>query len=867
MAAPKHLPPGGEPTAGDGPAGTRDLSAFWWLAFLGAALVLGASIAAVSAYWLRSEQHLIQAHVEAVSASLAGEMANRTEAVRAQLERWRRDAGVQAALADARPAVLAVKQAELAALIPGALGVNLFTPAMLAPGGGGTDTLSYAGTELVKAALTSGEVSPLEAHRLAQADAHLAIAAPVASDDNRRILGVMHVRLPLAMLPAQAPTDRVGPRYLFQQQAGAEMVTIRLHDDDDLPPPGAPVYRGPIAHTRLLLSAWVPPRGLLDPALLGWLIGILAAGLGGLGLVMWSTQRGQRRAVCADLDSLCAIMDDAQEHHPLRAPRVRLRQFLAANERLRRLLRELQPVRTVQPRPAADLAALAEAAAGPPDDAAPDSGFDLELDHPTPEPPAGEALGTQRPATPSAREGAAPPPVPTAIFRAYDVRGRLGSELTDAVMDTLGLALGSEALARASDTVVVGRDQRPSSEGLCKALVGGLLRTGVTVVDLGLVPTPLVYFSCHARGTASGAIVTGSHNPPEYNGLKVVLAGLSATGEDIAGLYQRIVAREFASGDGRYRPERVVDAYCEALEQDLAIARELKVVLDCGNATASLVAPDLLRALGCEVIELDCDCDGELADRHMPDPAQPGKLYNLIDAVRSAGADIGFGFDADGDRLGVIDSQGKFISADRVLMLLAGDVLARLPGSDILFDVKCSHRLAAEVLRQGGRPVMWKSGHSPLKAKLRELGAPLGGELSGHIMFADRWNGFDDALYAAARVLEVLALDPRDSHEVFDALPVGIGTPELFVALPAAEADAVISAVLAMADRLDGVEVNTIDGLRAEFDQGWGLVRASNTQDGLMFRFEADDQTSLDRIQTLFRRMLEMVAPQVALPF
>lgn len=846
-------------TPTDDPAGSRDLSAWWWGGFLGAALVLTATVAGVSGYWLRSEQRLIAANVAAVSASLIAETASRTAAVRSQLERWGRDAGVQAALADGREALLAAKQKELAARLPGTLGIGLFTPMMLAPGGTGADALSFAGTELVRATLASGEVSSLEAHRLGQPDAHLAIAGPVSAPDGGGVIGVVHVRLPLALLPSKAPTDSMGTRYLFQQQTGNGMVTIPLHDGD-APPPGEPAFTGPIERTHLLLAAWVPARGLADPQRLGWLAGLLVGALALLGVVLWLAQRSQRLALGADIEALSAVMDDAQERRPLRAPRVRVRQLLAVHERVRRLLRELQPARVVPPRPPVDLAALAEGTLPPP--AAAGMGLELELDQPTPARPAPLAQPAPRP--PPAPRGSA---VPAAIFRANDIRGRLGTELTNEVMGAIGLALGSESLDRGSDTVVVGRDQRPSSEGLSRALIDGLLATGVTVVDLGLMPTPLVYFSCQARGGTSGAMVTGSHNPSEYNGVKLVLAGQPATDADIAGLYERIGRGDFAQGSGERVFDGVVDAYVEAVEHDLAIARELRVVLDCGNATASLVAPDLLRHLGCEVIELDCDCDGELADRDIPDPSQPRKLHALTDAVRNAEADIGFGFDADGDRLGVVDALGSYISADRVMMLLAADVLSRLPGSDIVFDVKCSHRLAAEVLRQGGRPVMWKSGHSHLKAKLRELGAPLAGERSGHIMFADRWNGFDDAFYAAARLLEVLALDPRDSHEVFAALPAGQGTQELFVAMPTAEATAVISAVLAMADRLEGVEVNTIDGLRAEFDQGWGLVRASNTMEGLVFRFEADDKASLDRIQNLFRRMMELAAPQVELPF
>jgi phosphomannomutase/phosphoglucomutase len=454
-----------------------------------------------------------------------------------------------------------------------------------------------------------------------------------------------------------------------------------------------------------------------------------------------------------------------------------------------------------------------------------------------------------------------------AIFRAYDIRGLVHRQIDSRVMYTLGRSVGSEALARNSTTVFVARDQRPTSASLCEALVQGLLETGADVIDLGLVPTPLLYFACGRRPEASAAMVTASHNPREYNGLKVVLAGMSATTADISGLRDRIRDAKLRTGQGSYSRRDSIPAYIEAMAADISLARGMTLVVDCGHATTSRVAPSLFRALGCKVIQRDCECDSALADAQMLDPAQPRQLSPLAEAVVAAEADLGLGFDADGDRLGVVDSRGAFIAADRLLMLLAADVLARHPGSHVIYDVKCSHHLAPEIERHGGRPVMWKSGHSNLKQKLRELRAPLAGELSGHIVFADRWNGFDDALYAAGRLLEVLALDPRASHDVLAELPAGLGTPELFMPLTHDEAGRVMQSVLGMTDRLDGAKISTIDGLRVEHARGWGLVRASNTQSGLVFRFEADDQDALDRIQGLFRHMMSTAAPGLGLPF
>ncbi|MGD9409123.1 MAG: phosphomannomutase/phosphoglucomutase [Thiohalocapsa sp.] len=457
--------------------------------------------------------------------------------------------------------------------------------------------------------------------------------------------------------------------------------------------------------------------------------------------------------------------------------------------------------------------------------------------------------------------------VPAHIFRAYDIRGLVGSEIDPPTMRLLGRAVGSETAIQGQRSCVVARDQRPSGPALTEALITGLRETGCDVLDLGVAPTPLAYYVAYLQGLTSAAVVTASHNPAAYNGLKIVLGGRAASEAQIQGLRQRILRGDFERGEGRRTELDATADYIRDVCDGIALARPLKVVVDCGFATASRLAPALFRALQCEVSELCCDMDPAQADQHMPDPAQPKNLEALADAVIGTGADLGLAFDADGDRLGVVDSAGNFIAADRMLMLLAADVLARAPGSVVVYDVKCSHHLGAAVLSNGGRPMMWKSGHSFIKQKVRELGAPLGGELSGHIVFADRWNGFDDAFYAAARLLEVLARDPRPSADVFADCPVGISTPELLVPLRAGEHRSIMASVLAMADRLDGVEVNTTDGLRAELDQGWGLIRASNTQPGLVFRFEADDQLALDKVQGLFRRMMHAAAPHLDLPF
>ncbi|WP_242475574.1 phosphomannomutase/phosphoglucomutase [Thiohalocapsa halophila] len=835
------------------------LGTYWLIAYLAAAVVLLLLLVGASVVFGANEARLMERHLRAYSGTVVQEMSDRTAAVRSRLKRWRQDPRLQAALLDGRSQVLRDKEEELELLVPEALDVLVFTTEDAAPRGAAARRLSFAGLDMVQQVQDAARVSQLEAHRVRRDDEHLAIAGPVTDADDDLVLGVVHIMLPLSLLPHTAAEPDARSRLIYRQRVGDSLVAVEPSDAPKAPA-GAPSVRLPIADTRLELYAWAETSGIFGGGLLPMLVGLYALALVLLAAALGLPYRSLQRGVKADLAMTVALAEDAAAQRPLRSTRGHVRELVAAMGLLRRPLRELGSVR-------AAVAARSAEQAGPPATEAPpeqdlpdlDAGLDAEP----------QALGA---AVASAGEddGAAAggqPAVPAHIFRAYDIRGLVGADLDAQVLRLLGRAVGSEAAVQGQPLCVVARDQRPSGAGFAEALMDGLAESGCDVLDLGIAPTPLAYFAAHDRGTASAAVVTASHNPSEYNGLKVVLGGRPANQDQLQGLRQRILRGDFGHGEGRRTQLEPGADYIRAVCADISLARPMSLVVDCGFATASGLAPALFRALECEVTELDCDMDTEQAARRSLDPSQPKNLYALGDAVIGAGADLGLAFDADGDRLGVVDSVGKFIAADRLLMLLAADILARAPGSDIVYDVKCSHHLGAAVLHHGGRPVMCKSGHSFIKAKVRELGAPLGGELSGHIVFAERWNGFDDAFYAAARLLEVLALDPRPSTDIFADFAVGIGTPELFVPLAAGEETTIMQAVLGMADRLDGVDVNTIDGLRAEFDQGWGLVRASNTQPGLVFRFEADDQTALDKIQDLFRRMMELAAPSLELPF
>ena len=451
------------------------------------------------------------------------------------------------------------------------------------------------------------------------------------------------------------------------------------------------------------------------------------------------------------------------------------------------------------------------------------------------------------------------------IFRAYDIRGIVGETLTAEGVQVIGRAIGSEALARGVDSLCIGYDGRHSSPDLAGALARGVMVAGCNVIHVGAVPTPVLYFATHELQTGSGVMVTGSHNPANYNGLKIMLGGETLSGEAIQKLYQRIQTGDFASGQGNQSSEDVRRAYLDRILGDIAVAAPLKVVVDAGNGIAGELGPMLIEELGCEVVPLYCDVDGDFPNHH-PDPGKPANLADLIARVESEGADIGLAFDGDGDRLGVVTDSGKIIWPDRLMMLFARDVVSRNPGTDVLYDVKCSRRLAGVISEAGGRPIMWKSGHSLMKAKMKETGALLAGEMSGHIFFGERWYGFDDGLYSAARLLEILGVEDRRSDEVFEDFPDDISTPELNVEVTDSAKFDIIARLGEAGDFGDG-NISTIDGIRVDYADGWGLCRASNTTPALVLRFEAETEEALERIKSVFREQLRKAAPDLVADF
>ncbi|CAN5366563.1 phosphomannomutase/phosphoglucomutase [soil metagenome] len=451
------------------------------------------------------------------------------------------------------------------------------------------------------------------------------------------------------------------------------------------------------------------------------------------------------------------------------------------------------------------------------------------------------------------------------IFKAYDIRGTVGTTLDTGIAYQIGQAFGSAVRGKGEESVVLGRDGRLSGPELSTALAAGMQSTGLTVIDLGVVATPMEYFGTHVLDAGSGIMVTGSHNPPDYNGFKMVLSGEAIYGDAITALYHAIEKRQFVEGAGSYRTHDIRDAYLQRIIGEVKLARPMKIAIDCGNGVAGAFAGDLYRKMGCEVIELFCEVDGTFPNHH-PDPAHPENLQDLIRCLQTSDAEVGLAFDGDGDRLGVVTKDGQIIYPDRQLMLFAEDVLTRNPGQAILYDVKCTRHIAAWVKARGGVPMMWKTGHSLVKAKMRETGAPLGGEMSGHIFFKDRWYGFDDGMYAGARLLELLSR-VSDPSALLNALPQSINTPELQLKLKEGENFALIDQLLRDAKFPGADQVITIDGLRVEYPDGFGLARSSNTTPTVVMRFEADSTAALARIQAEFKRVILEAKPDAVLSF
>ena len=460
---------------------------------------------------------------------------------------------------------------------------------------------------------------------------------------------------------------------------------------------------------------------------------------------------------------------------------------------------------------------------------------------------------------------AIPANFPAHIFRAYDIRGNAEKELTEELMAQIGLAVGSIAGEMGEQALLVGADGRSSSPALKAVLIRALMESGRDVIDIGLVPTPVLYFATRHLDRRSGLMITGSHNPKTDNGLKIVLNQQTIHAGGIEDIRNRVLEGQFSSGNGRMIKENVIEAYIDEIVQDVAIAVPLKVVIDCGNGATSDVAPMLFEELGCEVVPMFCSVDGTFPN-HSPDTSNEDNLRALCDAVTREEADFGVAFDGDGDRLAVVTGSGRIVRSDILLMIFAQDVVSRNPGADVVFDVKCSRNLTELITRNGGRPVLWKTGHAFMKEKMAETGALLGGEFSGHMFFGERWFGFDDGMYAAARLAEIMSTQGDSLDDMIDVFPATVNTPEILIPVPEHEKYPLMDRIVRNTDFSYG-KVNTMDGIRVDFADGWGLVRASNTTPALTARFEANTQEALDMIISEFREQIALVDSSLELNF
>jgi phosphomannomutase/phosphoglucomutase len=724
--------------------------------------------------------------------------------------------------------------------------------------------LGFACIDMLREAESRREAPPVEVHVIGTPQQHIDIVQPVLSATGGRVVGDLQVTLKVELLNQWLkPYGKKGYLSLTQDVEGKPAVLLAevgsLGGGDDR------FMNVPVPGTRWQLNLWYPQSGLSllnSNLLIGYGVSALMIFL--VVMLLW---RSLRRALEHDIENYTQMLVQEMRGEKVHQFQLLLKEFRDAARRLGNI-----PMgRTLERERDSDAGSLSMADLKL-DDSGPstftaDAGMSVEeLDDTSafePQPSSAPA----RPAPAASTEPAAPPPAlpPAEIFKAYDIRGIVGRTLTATHMQLIGQALGSEAISRGVKRIAFARDGRLSGAELGQALVKGLMASGIDVIDVGMVPTPVLYFAAHELADGSGVMLTGSHNPPDYNGVKMMLAGETLAGEAIQALKQRIDNKDFSRGQGQYQTHPISGEYTKRVVSDIKLKRPLKVVVDSGNGVAGALAPKLYRELGCEVIELYSEVDGHFPNHH-PDPSQPENLRDLIEMVQSSGADLGLAFDGDGDRLGVVSPDGSIVWPDRLMMLFAADVLSRNPGAQIIFDIKCSNNLTRAIWDKGGEPVMWKTGHSLIKAKMQQTGALLAGEMSGHIFFKERWYGFDDALYAGARLLEIIAADPRPAREIFASLPDAVNTPELRISLPEGEEQRLMDELMSHADFPDA-NVIMIDGIRADFEDGWGLVRASNTTPSLILRFEGKDREALNRIQDRFREVLQEVDPHLSLPF
>ena len=788
----------------------------------------------------RSARATAQSVSEAVAARLAGAVTARRDLLALVLSEGR----AAAALSSGDPSAIKAEEAVIQQRVAGLLQVRLLPRDASQPDPAGAAPLGYAGLDLLRRTVDSGRPSAAEIHQIKSGAPYLAMALPVnVADGNAGVLFAAWDMRFLVGLLEQSPAFQ-GRLQLVQGGDGGYVLAKGPGGQD------GPLTEGAV---EVPDSIWKVSYGTdPDTGGMGGLLtmaSVVAAGGLALLLSVFLQWRALARDLRADMGTLVNLGEAIlrRENGAARQAQVAsTRDAIALLSQYARESREM-PATAAAPavRRAVPMGGLPQSRT---------QGMEVE------------ELDSDPAELLAARPRKAPKiDIPDTLFRAYDVRGVVGQALTGPFAELLGQAVATLVQEQGGHRVAVARDARPSSPQLAEALVRGLNAGGCDVLDIGQAPTPLLYFAMHTQPVQAGVVVTGSHNPADYNGFKIVIGDRVLDGDELLALRRRMLEGVFSQGNGSIERIDLVAEYVEAVVREVQLARPLKVVVDAGNGVAGDLAVATLEALGCEVVPLFCEPDGSFPNHH-PDPSQPDNLASLMLEVQAQDADIGIALDGDGDRLGVIDNTGANVWPDSILMLLAADILGRHPGVDILYDVKSSRHLASFILGHGGRPIMWKSGHSRMRAKMLETGALLGGEFSGHLFIKERWFGFDDAVYAAVRVLELLALEPRGASELFAELPSSPSTPEYHLMLEEGQSRELMRALDAH-KVFDDARLVELDGLRVEFGSGWGLIRPSNTTPSLTFRFEADDERSLEEIKSRFRDLLRRVAPDMQAPF
>ncbi len=751
-----------------------------------------------------------------------------------------KEPGLLQALANQNETALHQRETLLEYMFPAALRVRILPPDFDEIDNSINPPISYSCLDLLHKSRTEGN-SVAEVHLLGKPEQHIDITRTI-KDKNNTSLGDLLLTLPVQTIKQSFKQINFSGGLLLLQQTNSrgQTITIASRGNNENKSGKAP-FSKPVNNTLLSFAYWPDQSSgsvSENDTLMYW--GIVAAIWLLFSLILLFMYKKAYKALLNDQVMVIKLVKDIQQGSMSNKYPIALKNCLGAMEQLRMIAGQMTGLREKNKEPSNQDASTSQLSAI--DTSSSDA---LEV----------RELGAASMET----------DISSSIFKAYDIRGIVDKTLTPEVTQQIGQAIGSEAQDQGQAKIVVARDGRLSGPELSEALIAGLQQAGREVIDIGRVPTPVLYFACHYLGNGSGVMLTGSHNPPEYNGMKMMLSGNTLHGDAIMALKDRIDTDKLINEQGSLQTIDVLPSYIERVTNDVRLERHLKIVVDCGNGVAGEVAPQLYSALGCEVIDMYCDVDGNFPNHH-PDPSKPENMMPLARAVTEQGADLGLAFDGDGDRLGVIDSEGKIIWPDRYLMLMAMDVLTRQPGAQIIYDVKCTNHLEKIISDHGGQPLMWKTGHSLIKAKMLETGAQLAGEMSGHIFFKERWLGFDDALYAGARLLEIVSAEIGSSSKLFASLPESVSTPELNISMNDGENFKLMEQLKSSA-HFPGARLIDIDGMRLEFEDGWALVRASNTTPSIVLRFEANNAAALGRIQDLIRSQLLSINPELDLPF